>query len=54
MPKPRRAAPAPTTARRNWDLLTTGSVLAAVPVVIGFVLLQRLFVRGLTGGAVKE
>lgn len=38
----------------RWDLLMAGSVLAAVPVVIGFVLLQRLFVRGLTGGAVKE
>ncbi|MFI5527109.1 carbohydrate ABC transporter permease [Kitasatospora sp. NPDC051853] len=38
----------------RWDLLMAGSVLAAIPVVLGFVLLQRLFVRGLTGGAVKE
>ncbi|MEV6397441.1 carbohydrate ABC transporter permease [Streptomyces sp. NPDC051907] len=38
----------------RWDLLMAGSVMAAVPVVLGFVLLQRFFVRGLTGGAVKE
>ncbi|MFG2819967.1 carbohydrate ABC transporter permease [Kitasatospora sp. NPDC048365] len=38
----------------RWDLLMAGSVLAAIPVVLGFVLLQRFFVRGLTGGAVKE
>ncbi|MFD4577117.1 carbohydrate ABC transporter permease [Streptomyces sp. NPDC058417] len=38
----------------RWDLLMAGSVMAAVPVVLGFVVLQRFFVRGLTGGAVKE
>ncbi|MEU6614185.1 carbohydrate ABC transporter permease [Streptomyces parvus] len=38
----------------RWDLLMAGSVMAAIPVVLGFVLLQRYFVRGLTGGAVKE
>ncbi|MFE2560067.1 carbohydrate ABC transporter permease [Streptomyces sp. NPDC059352] len=38
----------------RWDLLMAGSVMAAIPVVLGFVLLQRFFVRGLTGGAVKE
>lgn len=38
----------------RWDLLMAGSVLAAIPVVVGFVLLQRFFVRGLTNGAVKE
>jgi ABC-type glycerol-3-phosphate transport system permease component len=38
----------------RWDLLMAGSVLAAIPVVLAFVLLQRFFVRGLTGGAVKE
>ncbi|MFJ6658397.1 carbohydrate ABC transporter permease [Streptomyces sp. NPDC091377] len=38
----------------RWDLLMAGSVMAAVPVVLCFVLLQRFFVRGLTGGAVKE
>ncbi|WP_329324652.1 carbohydrate ABC transporter permease [Streptomyces luteogriseus] len=38
----------------RWDLLMAGSVMAAIPVVLCFVLLQRFFVRGLTGGAVKE
>ncbi|MGW6541137.1 carbohydrate ABC transporter permease [Streptomyces sp. NPDC055051] len=38
----------------RWDLLMAGSVMAAIPVVLGFVFLQRFFVRGLTGGAVKE
>ncbi|MCX5078696.1 carbohydrate ABC transporter permease [Streptomyces sp. NBC_00513] len=38
----------------RWDLLMAGSVMAAVPVVLCFILLQRFFVRGLTGGAVKE
>ncbi|ROR46433.1 carbohydrate ABC transporter permease [Kitasatospora cineracea] len=38
----------------RWDLLMAGSVLAAIPVVLCFVLLQRTFVRGMTGGAVKE
>ncbi|MFD8322980.1 carbohydrate ABC transporter permease [Kitasatospora purpeofusca] len=38
----------------RWDLLMAGSVLAAIPVVLAFVLLQKTFVSGLTGGAVKE
>ncbi|MEU3918203.1 carbohydrate ABC transporter permease [Streptomyces sp. NPDC029004] len=38
----------------RWDLLMAGSVMAAIPVVLCFILLQRFFVRGLTGGAVKE
>ncbi|QKW09942.1 carbohydrate ABC transporter permease [Streptomyces sp. NA04227] len=38
----------------RWDLLMAGSVMAAIPVVLCFVLLQRFFVRGLTNGAVKE
>lgn len=36
----------------RWDLLMAGSVVAAVPLVIGFFALQRYFVRGLTAGGV--
>lgn len=36
-----------------WDLIITASVIAVLPVVILFFLLQKFFVRGLTEGAVK-
>jgi glucose/mannose transport system permease protein len=38
----------------NWNLPMAGSLMAAAPVVIVFVLLGRYFIRGLLGGAVKE
>jgi multiple sugar transport system permease protein len=37
----------------RWDLLTAGGVLAAIPVLIGFMLVQRQLISGLTAGAVK-
>lgn len=37
----------------RWDLLTAGGVLAAVPVLVGFMLVQRNLISGLTAGAVK-
>jgi multiple sugar transport system permease protein len=37
----------------DWQLLAAASLLALVPVLTAFVLLQRLFVAGLTAGAVK-
>jgi arabinogalactan oligomer/maltooligosaccharide transport system permease protein len=37
----------------HWGPFAAGVVLAAIPVVILFMSLQRFFVRGLTGGAVK-
>jgi putative chitobiose transport system permease protein len=37
----------------NWRLVAAGSVLATVPVVIVFILLQRYFIAEGTAGAVK-
>lgn len=37
----------------NYPLLFTGVVLSSLPVVVGYVLLQRYFVAGITAGAVK-
>ncbi|MFT8356622.1 MAG: sugar ABC transporter permease [Bifidobacterium aquikefiri] len=38
---------------QNWGLFSAGAVLAAVPVVIFFLFLQRYIVSGLTAGSVK-
>jgi multiple sugar transport system permease protein len=37
----------------RWDLLTAGGVVAALPVLIGFMIVQRQLIDGLTAGAVK-
>jgi multiple sugar transport system permease protein len=37
----------------DWQLLAAASFIALVPVIAAFVALQRLFVAGLTAGAVK-
>jgi len=37
----------------RWDLLTAGGVLAVVPVIVGFLLVQKRLVAGLAAGAVK-
>lgn len=38
----------------NWSAMMSASIVAAIPVTIIFVFLQRYFVAGLTSGAVKE
>ncbi len=37
----------------NWEYLTAGSIISFIPIMIIFVFLQRYFIRGVTGGAVK-
>lgn len=37
----------------NWGAMMAASIVAAVPVTIIFVFLQRYFIQGLTSGAVK-
>jgi arabinogalactan oligomer / maltooligosaccharide transport system permease protein len=37
----------------NWGLFAAGSVLAAIPILVLFLSLQRFIVGGLTSGAVK-
>jgi multiple sugar transport system permease protein len=37
----------------RWDLLTAGGVLSVVPVIVGFLLVQKRLVAGLAAGAVK-
>ena len=37
----------------DWGLLSAGTLIAMLPPLLIFVLLQRYFVRGLIGGAVK-
>jgi len=38
----------------RWGPLFAGSLLATIPPLIIFILLQRYFIKGLTSGAVKE
>lgn len=38
----------------NWSAMMSASVIAAIPVTVLFVFLQRYFIAGLTSGAVKE
>ena len=38
---------------QNWGLFAAGAVLAAIPVVVLFLFLQRFIVGGLTAGSVK-
>ena len=40
--------------RMDWTVIISGSLLAALPTVIVFLLLQRYFVAGLTLGATKR
>ena len=37
----------------NWRLIAAGSVIAVLPIVVFFLLLQRQFIGGATSGAVK-
>ncbi|MBN2540044.1 MAG: carbohydrate ABC transporter permease [Bacilli bacterium] len=38
---------------RQWDLLLTGVILAAIPVVILFFFAQKYIIKGMTSGAIK-
>jgi arabinogalactan oligomer/maltooligosaccharide transport system permease protein len=38
---------------RNWGLFAAGTVIAALPVLVLFLVLQRYIVGGLTAGSVK-
>lgn len=42
-----------TQGNTDWNQLMAASVVVSLPVVIGFLALQRYLVRGLTSGAVK-
>ena len=42
----------PTTPIR-WNMIMTASILASVPIVVAFAMVQRSFVQGLSAGAVK-
>lgn len=41
------------TFSANWRLIAAGSVIAIVPIVLFFLVLQRYFIGGATAGAVK-
>ncbi|MFP7696913.1 sugar ABC transporter permease [Trueperella sp. LYQ143] len=38
---------------KHWDWFAAGSIIAALPILLLFLLLQKYIVSGLTGGAVK-
>ena len=38
---------------QQWGLMAAGGVMAAIPLVIVFLITQRSLVTGLTAGAVK-
>lgn len=37
----------------NWGLLSSGSIISFIPIIILFAFLQRYFISGLTSGSVK-
>lgn len=39
--------------KHDWSGMMAASMLVTIPVVLGFILIQRYLVEGLTGGAVK-
>lgn len=41
------------TFSANWRLIAAGSVLAVIPIILFFLVLQRHFIGGATAGAVK-
>ncbi len=40
-------------SKADWGGAMAGSLLASLPVIVGFILLQRFFIQGVTAGAVK-
>ena len=49
----RRGQPRQLARRRDWHFLTAAAFLTMVLPLVVFLALQRYFVRGITGGAVK-
>ncbi len=41
-------------SRNDWGAAMASSLIASVPVVVAFAILQRFFIKGLTAGAVKS
>lgn len=39
--------------RTSWEMITSGSIITMIPVMLVFIFLQRYFVQGLTSGAIK-
>lgn len=37
----------------QWNVRMAGSLITAIPLIIGFILLQRYYISGITAGAVK-
>jgi len=37
----------------QWNVVAAGSIIVSIPVLLGLVYIQRYFVQGLTGGAIK-
>ena len=48
-----RPAAYSTQTNVYWNQIMAASLVVSIPVVIGFLLLQRHFVAGMTAGAVK-
>jgi multiple sugar transport system permease protein len=40
-------------SRSDWGGAMAGSLIASLPVIVGFIALQRYFIQGVTAGAVK-
>lgn len=39
--------------RTSWEVVTSGSIITMIPVLLVFIFLQRYFVKGLTAGSIK-
>jgi ABC-type glycerol-3-phosphate transport system permease component len=37
----------------QWNVVAAASILVSLPVLVGLAYIQRYFVQGLTGGAIK-
>lgn len=37
----------------RWEILSAGNLISCIPIIIVFLTLQRYFIKGVTGGAIK-
>lgn len=37
----------------KWGTLTSGSIIGMLPIIVLFLILQKYFIKGMMGGAVK-